>query len=158
MFLWKSQTNDFSNGRKIWQDDISREKTLFEIFLYGENLSEAQERFCNTISDFQVTIIIDKLHPESVNSALSRNIRPVCWSRIIWKIHRELTGEDFWVMLMNRIWIQYLSPREMNDLWQNLHLENGYITFEEVGFVTKRRGLSSSAILTQASRFTSLCW
>lgn len=140
MFLWKFQTNDFSNGRKIWQDDISREKTLFEILLYGENLSEAQKGFCNTISDFQVTIIIDKLHLESVNSALSRNVRPgtqacaVCWSRIIWKINRGLTGKNFWVMLMNRIWIQYLSPREMNDLWQNLHLENGYITFEEVGF------------------------
>ena len=29
----------------------------------------------------------------------------------------------------------------MNDLWQNLHLENGYITFEKVEDVTKRRGL-----------------
>ena len=31
-----------------------------------------QKRICNTIRSFQVTIIIEKLHPESVNSALRK--------------------------------------------------------------------------------------
>lgn len=45
-------------------------KNRYSRFSFMERI--CQKRFCNTISNFQVTIIIDKLHPESVNSALSK--------------------------------------------------------------------------------------